>query len=428
MKKLFILLLIPILLFVQINNVDAKKIVTETHMESVIMIDVARRYYTVDELKKYIDALSKNDNSTLQVHFTDDENVGIECSYLNQTKENAINDNGVYINPVTNKKFLTYDQVNELMEYAKSKNVRFIPEIDVPAHMKGFFTLAKNKFGEEYVKNRYDWDNPENSGIAWGSGDEEGNLDLMSPNAKPFVRNLLDEYTEFFKDCEYFHIGFDEYTFRPEMKIEYANELYEYLSNKGFKVRMWSDAITKDNIDDLNNKIEITYWGWKDDDILETNYATVPDLQEKGFKILITNKYYLFYVPNPEYSTQDDLNRSITNIDNNWKLEEWNYNFEGGLLNHQNILGAMVCTWGENSTGVDDNTITTHTINMYNAMFPKLDVYRKVVESEEEMVNKPSIDNPETLDNISNNILLFIISILGICSIIIYKTAKEDDV
>ena len=420
MKKLFVLFLIPIIMFSYINNVNAKEVVTETHMESVIMIDVARRYYTVDELKKYIDALSKNDNSTLQVHFTDDENVGIECSYLDQTKETATNDNGVYTNPVTNKKFLTYEQVNELMEYAKTKNVRFIPEIDIPAHMKGFFTLAKNKFGEEYVRNRYDWDNPENSGIAWGSGDEEGNLDIMSPNAKPFVKNLLDEYTEFFKDCEYFHMGFDEYTFRPELKIDYANEIYEYLSNKGFKVRMWSDAITKDNIDDLNNKIEITYWGWKDDDILETNYATVPDLQEKGFKILITNKYYLFYVPNPEYSTQDDLNRAISNINNNWALEDWNYNFEGGLENHQNILGAMVCTWGENSTGVDDNTITNHTINMYNAMFPKLDVYRKVVKTEEEMVNKPSIDNPNTLDNIHSNILLFIISLLGFSSILVY--------
>jgi len=420
MKKLFVLFLIPVIMFSYINNVNAKEVVTETHMESVIMIDVARRYYTVDELKKYIDALSKNDNSTLQVHFTDDENVGIECSYLDQTKETATNDNGVYTNPVTNKKFLTYEQVNELMEYAKTKNVRFIPEIDIPAHMKGFFTLAKNKFGEEYVRNRYDWDNPENSGIAWGSGDEEGNLDIMSPNAKPFVKNLLDEYTEFFKDCEYFHMGFDEYTFRPELKIDYANEIYEYLSNKGFKVRMWSDAITKDNIDDLNNKIEITYWGWKDDDILETNYATVPDLQEKGFKILITNKYYLFYVPNPEYSTQDDLNRAISNINNNWALEDWNYNFEGGLENHQNILGAMVCTWGENSTGVDDNTITNHTINMYNAMFPKLDVYRKVVKTEEEMVNKPSIDNPNTLDNIHSNILLFIISLLGFSSILVY--------
>ena len=39
----------------------------------------------------------------------------------------------------------------ELFEYAKSKNVEFIPEIDVPAHMTGSFTLARLKFGDEFV-------------------------------------------------------------------------------------------------------------------------------------------------------------------------------------------------------------------------------------------------------------------------------------
>ena len=69
----------------------------------------------------------------------------------------------------------------------------------------------------------------------------------------------------------------------------------------------------------------------------------------------------------------------------------------------------MVCNWGENSTGVDDNTITTHTINMYNAMFPKLDVYRKVVKSEEEDNTFP---NPDTNDNIKSISVLFGISLL----------------
>ena len=340
MKKILLLFIIS---FIFIPRVCALQIIEETHMESIIMLDVARRYYPVDEIKKYIDALSIHDNSTLQLHLTDDENVGIECRYLDQTKENATIDNGIYTNPVTNKQFLTYDQINELIRYAKEKNVNFIPEIDIPAHMRGFFTLAENKFGVDYVKHPYDWDNPENSGIAWGTGDEVGNLDIMSPNAKPFVKNLLDEYTEAFKDCNTFHMGFDEYTFRPEMKIDYANEIYTYLSNKGFKVRMWSDAITKDNINDLNNNIEITYWGWKEADILETNYATVPDLQEKGFKTIITNKYYLFFVPNINHIGEDDLNRSISNIDNDWKLEKWNYNFSSDLDNHNNILGAMIC-------------------------------------------------------------------------------------
>ena len=413
MKKILLILFVNILF---IPKVYAKQIVEETHMESVILLDVARRYYTVEEIKKYIDALSNNDNSTLQLHLTDDENVGIECTFLDQTKENATVSDGIYTNPVTGKKFLTYDQITELMNYAKEKNVNFVPEIDVPAHMKGFFTLAINKFGIDYVKHGYDWDNPSNSGIAWGSGDEEGNLDIMSPNAKPFVKNLLDEYTEYFKECKYFHIGFDEYTFRPEMKIEYANKLYDYLSNKGFIVRMWSDAITKDNISDLNNNIQITYWGWKDDDITTTNYATVPDLQEKGFKILITNKYYLFFVPNPSYIGDNDLARSINNIDNDWELERWNYNFTSNLENHDNILGGMVCTWGENSTGVTDSIITSHTINMYNAMFKKLDVYQKIIDIEDEKV-EPIINNPQTGDNI----VIYVISTVALSLLLLKR-------
>lgn len=426
MKKKLLLLIICLIF---IPKVYAKEIVTETHMESVILLDNARRYYTVDEIKKVIDALSVNDNSTLQLHMTDDENVGIECAYLDQTKENAIIEDGIYINPVTNKKFLSYDQLEDIMNYAKSKNVRFIPEIDVPAHMKGFFELAKIKFGEEYVRNHYDWDNPVNSGIAWGNGDEEGNIDLLSPNSKPFIKNILDEYTDFFKDSEYFHIGFDEYTFRPEMKIDYANELYDYLNEKGFKVRMWSDAITKDNIGNLNNNIEITYWGWKNGDISLTNYATVKDLQEKGFKVLITNKYYLFFVPNPLYIGEDDLSRSISNIDNDWKLEKWNYNFESDLDNHDNILGGMICTWGENSNGVDSQLIINHTINMYNSMFPKLDVYRHVtiipddepvtndepIETSEPTNNdikKEEITNPKTYDNIVYHYINLVISLI----------------
>lgn len=411
MKKILLLFIIS---FIFIPKVYAKQIIEETHMESVIMLDVARRYYTVDEIKKYIDALSLHDNSTLQLHLTDDENVGIECTYLDQTKENATVSNGIYTNPITNKQFLTYDQVTELMNYAKEKNVNFIPEIDIPAHMRGFFVLAENKFGEDFVKHPYDWDNPINSGIAWGTGDEAGNLDLMSPNAKPFAKSLLDEYTEFFKNCNTFHMGFDEYTFRPEMKIDYANEIYEYLSNKGFKVRMWSDAITKDNISSLNNNIEITYWGWKQDDILTTNYATVKDLQEKGFKIIITNKYYLFFVPSTSNTDENSLNRTITNIENDWKLENWNYNYSSDLDNHNNILGAMICTWGEDSLGVSDSVITSHTINMYNAMFKKVDVYQKIIEvpDEEQIIN-----NPKTGDSI----YLYVISLVTLCSLLIKR-------
>ena len=67
-------------------NCVARQVIIETHMENAIMVDVARRYYSVDEIKQYIDALAEHDNGTLQIHFTDDENVGIECNFLDQSR------------------------------------------------------------------------------------------------------------------------------------------------------------------------------------------------------------------------------------------------------------------------------------------------------------------------------------------------------
>lgn len=409
------------------------------------MLDAARRYYTVGEIKEIIDALSKNKHSSLQIHFTDGENVGIECDLLDQNVLNASYSNGIYTNLNTGKKFLSYDQVNELMTYAKEKNVEFIPEIDIPAHMKGFIDLAEIKYGYDYVHKHYNFDDPSLSGIAWGSGDEVGQIDLMSPTAINFIKELYDEYTEFFKDLKYFHIGFDEYTFRPELKVEYINKIADYLIDKGFIVRMWSDPITKDNISNINNKIEITYWGYKDENILPTNYATVPDLQSAGFKVLISNKYYLFFVPNTTNIDDYSLNYTIQKINEEWELEKWNYNFDGGLDSHDNILGAMVCNWGENSLGVESNVIINQIIKMYDAMFKKIDKWEnitivpdeetnadtnitlnnEVINNEEKENNNEDIIiiNPQTYDDIFIYFIYFTFS--SLCLIILCTKIKR---
>ena len=338
--------------------------------ETIIMLDVARRYYTVDEIKQYVDILATNKKSTLQLHLSDDENVGIESTYLDQTVENATYENGVYTNPVTGKNFLSYEQVKSIIDYANEKNVEFVPEIDVPAHMNGFFTLAINKFGENYVRDPYNWDDPSLSGIAPGTGDEAGNIDLMSPNAKTFIENIYNEYTKFFKEqgCEYFHIGFDEYTYRPELKKDYINELYEFVSSKGLKVRMWSDALTKDNISEINNNIEVMYWSYRSGD----EYATVPDLQQLGFKIVIANPYYLFFVPSSDSVTEEALNYTVNNIKENWTIEKWKYNQDSSLETYDNVFGAMISVWGEDSSVISSDLILKQTKDMYDAMNSKL--------------------------------------------------------
>ncbi len=55
-----------------------------------ITLDCARRYHTVAEIKKYIDVLATTENSFFQLHLTDNENAGIESSFLAQTTASAI--------------------------------------------------------------------------------------------------------------------------------------------------------------------------------------------------------------------------------------------------------------------------------------------------------------------------------------------------
>ena len=198
--------------------------------------------------------------------------------------------------------------------------------------------------------------------------------DIYYDAGKNFIKALYDEYTTFFKNngVNYFHMGFDEYTFRPELKIDFANEIYSYLSNKGFVVRMWSDAITNNNVDDLNSGIQITYWGWKNDDITQTEYATLPTLQSKSFKTIVTNKYYLFFAPSQATTTTEAMNFNINSINNSWDLSKWNYNYNSSLQNTNNILGGMITVWGEDSSGILFSTIYNHTSNMFTAMNSKL--------------------------------------------------------
>ena len=278
---------------------------------------------------------------------------------------NETYENGVYTNNANGKKFLSYAQVRELMDYADAKGVEFVPEIDMPAHMTGFLDLAVAKFGYEAVRSH-------EYGYAWGTGEEADSVDIVREQGKNFIKALYDEYTAFFSDRKYFHMGFDEYTFRIDEKIDFANEMYNYLAQKGFKVRMWSDAVTKTNIDNLNTNIEIIYWGWWAD-VEQYGYATVPDFQERGFKLIITNRFYLFFVPSVETMTPENNARTIRDIRETWELDRWNYTFPSKLNTRNGILGGAVCIWGENSAGVSDEAIFQQASAMYNAMYPKLD-------------------------------------------------------
>ena len=99
----------------------------------------------------------------------------------------------------------------------------------------------------------------------------------------------------------------------------------------------------------------------------------MPDFQERGFKLIITNRFYLFFVPSTSTMTPENNARTIRDIRETWELDRWNYTFPSKLNTRNGILGGAVCIWGENSAGVSDEAIFQQAAAMYNAMYPKLD-------------------------------------------------------
>ena len=120
------------------------------------MIDVARLYYPLDELKSFVDVLARCKVNTLALHLNDDEGWRIEIDGLPElTSYGAFHDvpvrqeNGSYvcekgIHPINGSPigavsggasgYYSREDFMDFIRYAYSRGVSVIPEFDFPGH------------------------------------------------------------------------------------------------------------------------------------------------------------------------------------------------------------------------------------------------------------------------------------------------------
>ncbi|MGZ3852182.1 MAG: beta-N-acetylhexosaminidase [Flavisolibacter sp.] len=110
-----------------------------------LMFDVARHFFTKEEVKHYIDDMVRYKFNLLHLHLTDDEGWRIEIKSLPQlTKVGAWRVNkvgyfGTFSPPAPDEPkdyggFYTQEDMKEIIRYAKERFVDILPEVDVPAH------------------------------------------------------------------------------------------------------------------------------------------------------------------------------------------------------------------------------------------------------------------------------------------------------
>ena len=246
------------------------------------MLDVARHFFSVQEVKKMLDVMAIYKLNKFHFHLTEDQGWRWEVKkYPKLTKVGAVAPN-TYVTSMehgaywTNQQygpyFYTREELKEIVAYAAAKHIEVIPEIDMPGHfsaaMAAYPEFSCNPDGVHRVE-------------TWG-GVFTDVLNVANPKAVRFVKDILDELMSIFPSKNV-HIGGDEcpttaWEHNAECQAMYKNlnltsyrqlqthfiaEITDYLKSKGRKISVWNETVTEKGADlQLMKKTGATVYCW----------------------------------------------------------------------------------------------------------------------------------------------------------------------
>lgn len=172
-------------------------------------LDVARHFFDVDMVKRYIDMMEIHKLNTFHWHLTDDQGWRIQIlrypeltetgSVRGQTLVGHLKKSTEYDGtPYGEGMWYTQDQIREVVAYAASKGITVIPEIDLPGHM----VAALAAYPELGCTG-----GPYEVWQKWGISEDV--LCVGKESTMEFLKNVLSEVCALFPS-EYIHIGGDE--------------------------------------------------------------------------------------------------------------------------------------------------------------------------------------------------------------------------
>lgn len=192
------------------------------------MLDVARHFYTVDEVKTFIDMLALHNINRFHWHLTDDQGWRIEIkkypklmSVASERKETVV---GRWYSGIYDGKpyggYYTQDELRDVIDYAAKRHITIIPEVDLPGHMQAALT-AYPELGCT--------GGPYEVRTIWGVSQDV--LCVGNDFTLQFVRDVLSEVADIFPS-EYIHIGGDEC---PKVRWEKCPKCQERIKSLGLK-------------------------------------------------------------------------------------------------------------------------------------------------------------------------------------------------
>ncbi len=229
-------------------------------------LDVSRHFFTVEEVKRYLDVMALHKFNVFHWHLTDDQGWRIEIKKYpelttvgSQRSETLVGHGGrppFTFDGTPHGGYYTHEQVKEIVKYASDRFITVIPEIEMPGHAVA--ALAS-----------YPWLSCTGKRLdvqtRWGVFDDV--FCAGKDTVFAFLEDVLDEVTGLFPS-EYIHIGGDEC---PKVRWETCPACQKRIRDEGLEdeheLQSWFITRMENYLSTLGRKII----GW--DEILEGGLA-----------------------------------------------------------------------------------------------------------------------------------------------------------
>ena len=96
------------------------------------MLDVARHFFSVTDVKRYIDLMAYYKLNVFHLHLSDDQGWRI---MINSWPNLALYGGGTQVGGTCTNCYYTQAQYSDIVAYAQSRYITLVPEIDMPGHV-----------------------------------------------------------------------------------------------------------------------------------------------------------------------------------------------------------------------------------------------------------------------------------------------------
>ena len=287
------------------------------------MLDVARHFFTVGEVKRTIDLLAIYKINTLHMHLSDDQGWRIEIkSWPNLTAHGSKSSVG-------NKKggFYTQEDYKEIQDYASKHHIVIIPEIDLPGHtnavLSSYAVLNCNNKATKLYK-----------GMKVGFS----SLCVRKDITYKFIDDVIGELADI-TTGDYIHIGGDEsHSTKKDDYIYFIDKAIAVVKSHGKKVIGWDEIAHSE----IGEETVVQFWSKEDNASLAV---------KKGAKVLLSPSTHIYL--DIKYNDSTEIGLVWAGLNSVEDAYTWDVDTLIAGVSVKNIIGIEAPLWTETVVTMD---------------------------------------------------------------------------